>query len=557
MLARLRVEDLAVIRRADLALGPGLTVITGESGAGKSLLLRAVDLAAGGRGDAALVREGREAARVEAEAAWGGRTLRLGRELRRDGRGAATLDGRPARLMDLREAAAPWLGGGRQGDVYRLRAEGAMAWLDRVEPVPAARAETVRAAAAVEEVRAALRRVGGDDTARRLRRAEELRQAVAEIEEAAPAVGERERLRRERERLRNVQRLAEQAAAALEALRGEDGSGAYDRLAQAAAALRRAAAWDEELAPTAEAVSTLAEGAMDAGRTLARYLDGLAPDPTREEAIAARLDRLASLSRRYGEDEAEILRYAERARVELEQLERADEEVERLRRRLAEVEAAWREAARRLSGARREAARSLEVGAAERLRALALPQARLFVRVESDGDGAVSPDGVDRVEVLFAADAGAPLLPLADVASGGEASRVLLALEAVLAERRPGGVWVFDEVEAGVGGEAAWDVARVLWRLSRTGQVVLVTHLAPVAAMADVHLAVRKAAGADGLPESRVERVEGEARVAELARMLSGRGEAARRHAAEIMATAARERAAGASVQGRSPAEAG
>lgn len=539
MLRELAIENLAVVRRLALRLAGGLTVITGESGAGKSLLLRAVDLAAGARADVSMVREGESAARICLRFEGAGGATALVRELRRDGRPGASLDGRAVRLSDLRSAAEPHLGGGRQGDAYRLRQGGAAEWLDRLEPVPGPRAHTAAAAREVETARQALGRLAGDDVQARAREVEALRFAVAEIHGAAVRVGEREELRRERDRLRNMQRLAEQAGYAREALvPAGEGDGARDLLAMAAHALRQAAALDPDLSGPADRLAALAEGAQEAARDVDRYLDRLVPDPAREEAVSARLDRLAELSRKYGDAEDEILSYAERAQAELARFEQGEGQIDGLRLALAQAQDRWQTCAQELSAARKEAARALELEASAQLRRLALPEARLWIRVETDPETAVSADGMDKVEVLFAAHATAPLLSLGDAASGGETSRVLLALEAVLARARPGATWLFDEVEAGVGGAAAWDVARSLLSLARGGQVLVVSHLAPVAAVADVHLVVEKASIGAGAPESRVRLVTGIDRVRELARMLSGQGAVAEDHASELLARA-------------------
>ena len=536
MIVELEVEDLAVLRRARAAFGPGLNVISGESGAGKSLVLRAIDLAAGGRADVSLVREGCDRARVVCRFTHQGAAHEIVREVRRDGRVVATLDGAGARLPDLRAATAPWLGGGRQGDAYRLRQGGVMDWLDRLEPVVGPRAATIEAARAYESVRARLAAVAGSDEAARAARVRELAEAVEEIAAAEVRVGEREALRRERDRLRNVQRLTEAAALARDALVGDaDGRGARDLVQVAEQALRQVAALDETLAAPARALAELAEAGRELARDLDRYLDGLTPDPAREEEIGARLHLLSELGRRYGDDEAAILAFAEDAAAQHARLEGAAEEIDALGRELAAAEGRWRACARTLGEARQTAARTLEATAAAELRRLALPDARLFLRVEAVIDRAVSEDGADRVEALFAADAGAPLLPLAEAASGGETSRVLLALEAALAQARPGATWLFDEVEAGVGGNAAWDVAATLATLARSGQVVLVSHLAPVAAVADWHLAVHKQPGGARQAESEVRSLDAAQRPAELARMLSGQGSAAHELALDML----------------------
>lgn len=539
MLVELTVEHLAAIDRQSLALGPGLMVITGESGAGKSLILRAVDLAAGARGDPGLVRAGHEAARISLRVRLDGREHVIVREVRRDGRTSASIDNSPVRLADLRARMAPWLGIGRQGDAYRLRQAGAMSWLDRLDAVRPALDETAAAARRVEALRAELAALGADDEAARERRLGYLRYALDEIEGADVQTGERERLRQERDRLRNVQRLREAVAAARERLQPEgDGTGAYDLLAGAAQALAQAAHLDPDLEASVRELSLLADGARDQARALGRALEGLVPDPVREEAVGARLDLLSELDRKYGGDESAVLAFAQAARDELGRFEGAEARRIALAQQAAAAEAAWQSAAARLSAARAEAARSLERDAATELARLALPEARLFLRVVPDRALAVSAAGMDRLEALFAADAGTPLLALGDVASGGEASRVLLALEAALAKGRAGGTWLFDEIEAGVGGVAAWNVAASLLALSRAGQVILVSHLAPVAAVADVHVAVAKSTDEAGEPASRAAVVDGEARVAELVRMLSGEGEAAQGHARELLARA-------------------
>ncbi len=539
MLLEVTIEGLAVIEHQHLTLGPGLTAITGESGAGKSLILRAIDLASGARGDPSLVRAGRETARVSVRVRAAGREHALAREIRRDGRSGAWIDGRPVRLADLRDLTAPWLAVGRQGDAYRLRQVGALAWLDRLEAVAPWLAATAEAARRVDALRADLAAMGAADPTARQRRIEYLGYALGEIEAAAVHEGEREALRSERDRLRNIQRLREAVVGAHERLLPEsEGPGAYDLLATAGAAVDQAARLDPSLEPIARELLGLADASREQARALARALDGLVADAAREEEVAARLDLLSELDRKYGGSESAVLAFAEAARAELARLEGDASRLESLERQVGEAEAAWRTAALALSAARGEAARAVEQGAATELRRLALPDARLFLRVVPDPSLAVSRDGLDRMEALFAADAGAPLLALGDVASGGEASRVLLALEAALAQGRAGGTWLFDEVEAGVGGSAAWNVAASLRALARAGQVVLVSHLAPVAAVADVHLAVAKASGSDGEPVSCAREVRGEARALELARMLSGEGAAAERHARDLLARA-------------------
>lgn len=550
MLVDLEIENLAVLERQRLALAPGLTAITGESGAGKSLILRAIDLAAGGRADPTLVRPGSSQARVRLRARLDGVERTFEREIRRDGRSLAAIDGRAARLTEVRALIAPHLGIGRQGDAYRLREAGALAWIDRVDGVRPVLVACQAAARRVDEIRAELTALGAADPAARAKRVDYLRYALAEIEEAAVSVGEREALRHERDRLRGIERLRAAVAAAHERLvpDGEE-AGAYELLAGAAQALEPVAALEPALEPLARSLAELRETVRDHARDLARISDRLVPDPAREEEVGARLDRLQELDRKYGGDEAAVLAFAEAARDELAALEGADDRLAALARAAATAEAAWREAAGALTAARTVAARALELSAAQELSRLALPEARLFLRVVPDPAAAVAAAGWDRLEALFAADAYSPLLALGDVASGGEASRVLLALEAALAIARPGGTWLFDEVEAGVGGSAAWNVASTLMSLSRLGQVLLVSHLAPVAAVADVQLAVSKRSGVGGETTSEVRPVRDGERVRELVRMLSGEGAAAERHARELLERA-RELAHGANRAG-------
>ncbi|MBB5156691.1 DNA repair protein RecN [Saccharopolyspora phatthalungensis] len=577
MLAEMRIQGLGVIDDATLALHAGLTVVTGETGAGKTMVVTGLHLLGGGRADASRVRSGAQRAVVEgrfqttidspaakvaadagAEPDEDGSLIAV-RTVTADGRSRAHLGGRSVPNAVLSELAEQALAVHGQNDQLRLLRSGEQrAVLDRFagEPVLHVLADYQRVRAEwADAVRELTERT---ERSRELaREAELLRHSLAEIEAVAPEPGEDVELVDEARRLADVDQLREIATAAHLALSGAvdgdpDAPGAIGLIGEAR---RRLGAAEDpalrELEPrVAEAVAVLA----DVGGELGGYLDRLDADPARLEQVLARQAELKQLTKKYAADVDGVLAWADDARARLSGMDTSEEALAALAARRDELATELAEHAAAVSAARQEAAVGLAAAVSEELDGLAMPQARLEVVVQAkEADPSdpyaltvrgrsvhAGPEGVDEVELQLIAHSGAPALPIHKGASGGELSRVMLALEVVLADADTVPTLVFDEVDAGVGGRAAVEIGRRLARLAGTHQVVVVTHLPQVAAYADRHLVVDKGAADGGLTRSDVRVVADERRVVELARMLAGMDstETGRAHAEELLDTA-------------------
>ena len=545
MLAELRIRDLGVIAAAELVLGPGMTAVTGETGAGKTMLVEAIELLVGGRAEGVLVRSGAAEAWVEGRFVVGGEEVVLARAVPATGRSRAYVDGRMAPVAALAEA------GGGLVDLHGQHAHQSLL----AGPVQRAALDAFGAvdqrplAGARERLRSideALAALGGDEPAR-VREMDFLHFQVAEIEAAHLSDPDEDAaLEAEEERLADAAAHREAAALASEALGGEGGASDGVGAALAAVAGRR------PMAGLEERLRALAAEVSEAATDLRAMAEGLDDDPARLAQVRARRNLLLQLIRKYGSGPGrgslgEVLAFAAAARARLAELESHADRAAELEGRRAHAQAEVDRASAALGAARRRAGPGLARAVEAHLRELAMPAGRFEVQV---GD-----DPGDQVTFVLAANRGEPALPLARAASGGELSRAMLALRLVLGNREPGNPdpgrspdgWpdtvVFDEVDAGIGGQAALAVGRSLSSLATGRQVLVVTHLPQVAAYADHQVAVHKAAtGGRTVAEARV--VEGEARVVELSRMLSGQPEspAARDHAQELLAVAARER---------------
>ncbi len=527
MLVELRVRDLGVIESVALDLGPGMTALTGETGAGKTLLVEALQLLVGGRADPGLVRPGAGEALVEGRfAVDDDDEVILARAVPAQGRSRAWIDGRMAPVSALAEAGARLLELHGQHSQQSLLDAGAQrhaldafAAIDLV-PLTAARA---RRRALHQELEA----LGGDERSR-ARQADLLRYQLAEIDAAGLAdPDEDEALGQEEDRLAEASAHRAAAAVAFAALDSGDGGGraVVDLLGSARAALDGRS----PLSVLSGRLASLQADASDVASDLRHVVETWDDDPERLEAVRSRRQLLRELARKYGEGPAGILAFAHEARGLLAELEAAGERAAVLGDELGAADAEVGAAEAAVGSARRRAAPQLARAVEERLRALAMPHARVEVTV-------AEPDPGDEVTFLLGANPGEAVLPLAKVASGGELARAMLALRLVLTEAPP--TMVFDEVDAGVGGEAAQAVGNALAELSQRHQVLVVTHLAQVAACAHQQLGVHKeVTGSRTVARATV--LEDEDRVVELARMLSGRpGSAtARKHAEELLAS--------------------
>jgi DNA repair protein RecN (Recombination protein N) len=560
VLRELRIENLLLIERAELRLDEGLNAITGETGAGKTILAHSLDLLMGGRARAHIVRPGADEAWVEgvfdlpedlfddpsfAEIAErlpaGAEEIVLGRRVGASGRTGAFVAGRSAAAADLRLLGSRLLAFYGQHEHRKLTiASAQLEILDGFagsEHLDTRRAyrEAHRRHAALEAALAELRERDGA----RERDLDLLRWELSEIEEAAPDPDEGAELEADRDRLRNVEALRLAAAGGATAVSGsEDGSGgAAIALAAAVSSVTDARGVDSALDALAARLEALSLELEDAGGELRAYLDGLDADPQRLAALEERLDVLDRLRRKHGGSIDAVLAHAERCREEIARLENAEEQGAEIAAELGEVAERRRELADRLTRVRASAASELEDRIAEELERLAMPGARLEVAFEPH-PGGFGPSGAETVEMRVAPNPGIDPAPLRDAASGGELSRVMLALTG-LGAGAGASTLVFDEIDAGVGGNTARVVGERLRALAGGRQVVCITHLPQVASLASAHFRIEKRV-AKGEARASVERIDGEELVTEICRMLGAErtDEAASRHARELLAAA-------------------
>jgi len=560
VLRELRIENLLLIERAELRLGEGLNAITGETGAGKTVLAHSLDLLMGGKAKAQIVRPGAEEAWVEgvfdlpadlldepelAELAErlpeGAEEIVLGRRVSAAGRTSAFVAGRAATAADLKLLGGRLLAFYGQHEHRKLTIGSAQleildgfAGADHLETrrrYREAHRERTRLAAELAELR---EREGS-----RERDLDLYRYELAEIEEVAPDPDERAELSAERERLRHAEGLREAAAGAHAGLAGaeEDGGGATAALAAAESALQAAAGLDPALDALAERVAALAVELGEAGSELRRYAEGLEADPTALQATEERLEAIDRLERKHGGSVESVLAHAERCREQIARLEGAEERGAEATAALAEADRQLAELGGRLSEGRTAAAAGLEARVGTELEQLAMVGARLEVELRPHPDGH-GPSGCETVELRVATNPGIEPAPLREAASGGELSRVMLALSG-LGAAADAGTLVFDEIDAGIGGNTARVVGERLRALGAERQVLCITHLPQVASLAQTHFRLEKRL-AGGEAVATVERLDGEAVVEEIRRMLGGESndEAATRHARELLAAA-------------------
>jgi DNA repair protein RecN (Recombination protein N) len=563
MLQELRVENLLLMERAELRLGPGLNVLTGETGAGKTLLAHALDLLLGGRARRGIVRPGAAEAYVEGvfdldpglaedeRIPVGAEELVLARRVWPDGRTRAYVCGRAATQADLQEIGGRLLAFYGQHEHRRL-----MLSVEQLELLDAFGGTThgrlrERLAAAQERVRALGARAGEltELAGSRERELDLLSFELGEIETADPHEGESAELTGERDRLRHQEELIEAAAFGAESLAGESG-GAAEAIAAAAARIAVAAELDPRLRDLSDRLSALGYEAADLGAELRGYVDGLAGDAdelapgARLQEIEERLALLARLERKHGGSIAEVLAHAERCRRRREELTGAENDLEAVQAELATAIADRDALAARLTGARVKAAPRLARAVRGRLAELAMAEARFEIAV-APREGGCGPRGADAIEMQIAPndpDPTHPLAPLREAASGGELSRVMLALLSVAHGRADGAdpaaraMLVFDEIDAGIGGHTARAVGEHLRVLAAGRQVLCITHLPQVAALGERHFTIVKDTRARPV-RTTVSALQGDAVVTELVRMMGAAEEdtGAADHARELL----------------------
>ncbi|TFD46865.1 DNA repair protein RecN [Cryobacterium frigoriphilum] len=561
MIEELSIRDLGVIAEATLPLGPGFTAVTGETGAGKTMVVTALGLLLGARADAGTVRQGQAQSWVEGR--WvvepdgvvaervrdaggdlDGPELILGRSVSAEGRSRAVVGGRGAPASVLGDLGSALVVVHGQSDQVRLRT--AVAQRDALD-----RFAGPKLAAAAGQYSHAFQRWQANqleydrlvaERELRAREADELRAAIAEIEAVAPQPGEESELTGRAERLGNLEELRVGAESARQLISAEDNPDdvpdVVALLESARRTLERVAEHDAELAPLAEGLANTGFLVADIAAQLSSYLAGLDADGARElEIVQERRAGLTALARKYVGGIDEALEYLDTGSARLLELDGDSERIDELRGEADVDHALVDKLATALTALRTKAAAKLGSAVTAELAALAMPDASLVVTVESKPEYTLN--GRDLVTILLQPHAGASPRPLGRGASGGELSRVMLAIEVVINATDPVPTFVFDEVDAGIGGAAAIEIGRRLARLAETAQVIVVTHLAQVAAFATNHLSVVK--DSDGsVTASSVQQLTGDARAAEMARLLSGLpdSQSGLEHARELLALA-------------------
>ncbi|MFE0376888.1 DNA repair protein RecN [Streptomyces inhibens] len=571
----MRIRSLGVIDDAVVELSPGFTAVTGETGAGKTMVVTSLGLLLGGRADPALVRIGAKSAVVEGRISVGPQApaalraeeagaelddgaLLISRTLSAEGRSRAHVGGRSVPVGLLQELADDLVAVHGQTDQQGLlRPARQRQALDRYAG-DAVAVPLAKYTAAHRRLRAVATELEELTTRARERsqEADLLRFGLDEIAAVEPQAGEDIELAAEAERLGHAEALASAATVAHASLAGNpedpEGVDATTLVAGAHRALEAVRSHDQELAALAERLGEIGILMADVAGELASYADGLDADPLRLAAVEERRAALNHLTRKYGHDIAAVLAWGEESAARLTELDGDDDRIGELTAERDALRAELGDLAQTLTDARTASAKRFADAVTAELAELAMPHARVTVEIRQtevaeDADGievggrtvAYGPAGADEVELLLAPHPGAPPRPIAKGASGGELSRVMLAVEVVFAGSDPVPTYLFDEVDAGVGGKAAVEVGRRLARLAKSAQVVVVTHLPQVAAFADRQLLVAKTN--DGsVTRSGVKVLEGEERVRELSRMLAGQedSETARAHAEELLETA-------------------
>lgn len=553
-LSRLHIRDFAIVDELELDIEPGMTALTGETGAGKSILVDALGLVLGDRGDSQTVRAGAKRAEITAEfdigglesvAAWlaehdldddGDCVVR--RVIGSDGRSKGYVNGRPAPMATLRELGEQLVDiHGQHEHQSLLRRDAQRALLDHFGGHTEALDAVARAHAQWQETRERLQRLGGDP-AERADRLDLLRYQVQELDTLGLAEGEVAELDAEQRRLANAGALLEAGQRALGLLYDEDTS-AHGLLSQAGGEIERIAEHDDRLQSAGELITNALIQCDEAVSSVRDYINSTELDPARLEQVEQRLTAIHDLARKHRVEPEGLAAHAEHLRTELDELEHAEERAAEAERELATHEQEYRDAAAALHQARLKAAETLSAQVTEAMQELGMAGGSFEAAVTPRADERFSASGTDEVEFRVTANPGQPLAPLKRVASGGELSRISLAIQMIGSRRAGVPTQIFDEVDAGIGGAVAATVGDHLRQLGDYHQVLCVTHLAQVAARGHHHLQVAKAAD-DAQTQTRVAPLADAERIEEIARMLGGREitEQSRAHAREMLAGA-------------------
>ena len=537
MLSLLHIENIALIQSADIRFEPGFNVLTGETGAGKSIVIDSIGAVLGERTSRELIRTGAKSALVTAvftqvpPLPWleengfptGEEELLLQRELQGDGRNVCRIDGKLVTVAQLRELGRQLLNIHGQHDGQQLLDPAShLGYLDQFggcQPLLESYQEAYRK---WHDIRREMDKLQMDE-AERSRRVDTLNYQIQELERAQLKAGEDEELSARRTLLRSAGKLMEAVQSAEFALSGdEDRDGACSLIAQAEGEVQGVSSISPELGELSEKLTALRCAADDAADTLRDLSRSFDFSPGELDQVEERLDLLYRLRKKYGPTVEDMLAYLDRCQKELDQIQYADDTLARLEK---DLKKAQKEALRRgesLSQARREAAGALQARVQEELRQLDMPKVQFQTEfTPKGGEAGMDETGLDEVQFLMSANLGEALKPIQKVASGGELARIMLALKNVLAEGDQIGTLVFDEVDTGVSGRAAQKVAEKMAQVARGKQVLCVTHLPQIAAMADTHFSVQKGER-EGRTYTRLERLDRSQRREELARLIGG-----------------------------------
>ena len=537
MLSLLHIENIALIQSADIRFEPGFNVLTGETGAGKSIVIDSIGAVLGERTSRELIRTGAKSALVTAmftqvpPLPWleengfptGEEELLLQRELQGDGRNVCRIDGKLVTVAQLRELGRQLLNIHGQHDGQQLLDPAShLGYLDQFGGCQPLLEDYQEAYRKWHDIRREMDKLQMDE-AERSRRVDTLNYQIQELERAQLKAGEDEELSARRTLLRSAGRLMEAVQSAEFALSGdEDRDGACSLIAQAEGEVQGVSSISPELSELSEKLTALRCAADDAADTLRDLSRSFDFSPGELDQVEERLDLLYRLRKKYGPTVEDMLSYLDRCRKELDQIQYADDTLARLEK---DLKKAQKEAARRgevLSQARREAAGALQARVQEELRQLDMPKVQFQTEfTPKGGEAGMDETGLDEVQFLMSANLGEALKPIQKVASGGELARIMLALKNVLAEGDQIGTLVFDEVDTGVSGRAAQKVAEKMAQVARGKQVLCVTHLPQIAAMADTHFSVQKGER-EGRTYTRLERLDRSQRREELARLIGG-----------------------------------
>ena len=537
MLSLLHIENIALIQSADIRFEPGFNVLTGETGAGKSIVIDSIGAVLGERTSRELIRTGAKSALVTAvftqvpPLPWleengfptGEEELLLQRELQGDGRNVCRIDGKLVTVAQLRELGRQLLNIHGQHDGQQLLDPAShLGYLDQFGGCQPLLEDYQEAYRKWHDIRREMDKLQMDE-AERSRRVDTLNYQIQELERAQLKAGEDEELSARRTLLRSAGRLMEAVQSAEFALSGdEDRDGACSLIAQAEGEVQGVSSISPELSELSEKLTALRCAADDAADTLRDLSRSFDFSPGELDQVEERLDLLYRLRKKYGPTVEDMLSYLDRCRKELDQIQYADDTLARLEK---DLKKAQKEAARRgevLSQARREAAGALQARVQEELRQLDMPKVQFQTEfTPKGGEAGMDETGLDEVQFLMSANLGEALKPIQRVASGGELARIMLALKNVLAEGDQIGTLVFDEVDTGVSGRAAQKVAEKMAQVARGKQVLCVTHLPQIAAMADTHFSVQKGER-EGRTYTRLERLDRSQRREELARLIGG-----------------------------------